>query len=294
MSLYALEIIYGVVFGLLIGSFLNVVITRMPKKMFWEWKRDATEFLQEDDNTSPALKIEIDKEVEQMNAQSVPPGIAVERSFCPQCKAAIAWYDNIPLISYLILGGKCRSCKKRIPIQYPAVEAVMAVLGGVCVFLFGGSWMAVAAGGFCAVLLVCTMIDLKYQIIPDKIVLPAMWIAIAWALTPWANITLQQSVLGAIIGYMILWSVFWMFKIITKKDGMGYGDFKFLALIGAFLGPFAIMPTLLIATVSGSIIGLIIQKARQQSTPYPFGPFLAIGAIGAMIFGTQFNQWIGM
>ena len=267
-SEYQFQIFFASVLGLLVGSFLNVVISRLPARMMWQWKQDAHEFL----------------ELDVPEDSKSPPGVVVQRSFCPTCKNPISWYDNVPVLSYLILRGKCRHCKSHISIQYPLVELGMAVLAGASVAIWGWGWEALAHSAFFAVMLACSGIDFKTQLIPDQIVLPSIWAALVWSILPQSSIDPQSSIWGAVAGYLILWTVFWIFKIITKKEGMGYGDFKLLALIGAVLGPTSLLPTILLASVLGAVIGSLLLIKRSESKPFAFGPYLALGGIVYAIF----------
>ncbi len=247
-------------FGLLFGSFLNVVILRLPKRMEWQWKRDSREMLGEPEIYDPP-----------------PPGIVVERSHCPHCKHQLSWWENIPVLSWLALRGKCRSCKAPISAQYPLVELLTMVLMAACVWQFGFGWQ-----GFGAIVLTCFLIalsgiDLHTQLLPDQLTLPLLWLGLI-ASVDHLYIPSKQAVAGAVIGYVSLWSVWWLFKQITGKEGMGHGDFKLLAALGAWVGLKGILPTVLLSSVVGAIVGSIwlAAKGRDRATPIPFGPYLAI------------------
>ena len=254
---------YAGVLGLLIGSFLNVVILRLPPRMEWQWKREASEFLNSQTPEEPA-----------------PPGLAMERSRCPKCGHQLSWWENLPLLSYLILRGKCRSCKTHISAQYPIVEAITAGLFVLSTLVFGATWMTLAAWAFCALLVAAAVIDLRTTLLPDSLVYPLLWLGLAVsALGLVGAISPIQSIFGAMAGYLSLWSVYWLFKLVTGKEGMGYGDFKLLAALGAWCGPEAILSIVLVSTIAGAIIGglaLAIQ-GKDKATPFPFGPFLAVG-----------------
>ena len=258
------EWIYALIFGAMVGSFLNVVILRYPPRMMWGWKQEAREFL---DLPTPPEDI-------------IPPaGLVVERSHCPSCHTPISWYDNVPLLGFALLRGKCRACGERISWQYPAVEAAMALLALGAVATWGWSVQGLVGAAFFAVLLVLTGIDLKTRLLPDQIVLPAVWGALLASMLPGSPIAPEAAMMGAMIGYMSLWSVFWLFKIATGKEGMGYGDFKLLALIGAMLGPSSILPVVLCSTVAGSVVGIALMARRKESQPFAFGPYLALGGV---------------
>ncbi len=257
--------------GLLVGSFLNVVILRLPRRMEWEWTRDAREALDEPEMYDPP-----------------PPGIVVERSHCPHCGHQLSWYENIPLLSWLALRGRCRSCKAPISIQYPLVELLTALLCLVCVWQFGFGWQ-----GFAACLLTCFLIalsgiDLRTQMLPDALTLPLMWLGLIAALD---NLFLpaKPALLGAIAGYVSLWSVWWVFKQVTGKEGMGHGDFKLLAALGAWVGLAGILPIILLSSVVGAVVGSIwlAVKGRDRATPIPFGPYLAIAGWVVFMWGEQ-------
>ena len=246
--------------GLLLGSFLNVVILRLPRRLEWEWKRDSREILGEPDLYDPP-----------------PPGIVVERSHCPHCQHQLSWYENIPVFSWLVLRGKCRHCKAPISAQYPLVELLTMALVLCCVWRFGFGWQ-----GFGAVLLTCFLIalagiDVRTQLLPDQLTLPLLWLGIIAAIE---NLYLgpKAALLGVIAGYVGLWSVWWVFKQLTGKEGMGHGDFKLLAALGAWVGLDGILPTVLLSSLVGAIIGSIwlAAKGRDRATPIPFGPYLAI------------------
>jgi len=254
-----------------VGSFLNVVILRLPRRMEWEWKRDARETLGEPELYDPP-----------------PPGIVVERSHCPHCGHQLSWYENIPVLSWLALRGKCRSCKAPISIQYPLVELVTALLCLACVWQFGFGWQ-----GFGACLLTCFLIalsgiDLRTQLLPDSLTLPLMWLGLIASLDN-LYMPAKPALLGAIAGYASLWSVWWLFKQITGKEGMGHGDFKLLAALGAWVGLAGVLPIILLSSLVGAVIGSIwlAVKGRDRATPIPFGPYLAAAGWIVFMWGDQ-------
>lgn len=257
--------VYSGVLGLLIGSFLNVVILRLPPRMEWQWRKEASEFL---NNTTPD--------------DPAPPGLAMERSHCPKCAHQLSWWENLPLISYLMLRGKCRSCITRISAQYPIVEALTGGLFVLSALAFGASWMTLAAWAFCALLVAASVIDLRTTLLPDSLVYPLLWLGLAAsALGVAGTVEPAHAIFGALAGYLSLWSVYWLFKLLTGKEGMGYGDFKLLAALGAWCGPEAILPIILVSTIVGALVGglaLAIQ-GKDKATPFPFGPFLAAGGL---------------
>lgn len=247
-------------FGLLVGSFLNVVILRLPPRLEWGWKRDSREMLEMPDVYDPP-----------------PPGIVVERSHCPHCKHVLSWYENVPLFSWLALGGKCRHCKAPISPQYPIVELLTMLLFVACVWRFGFGWQGFGAMVFTGFLVALSGIDLRTQLLPDQLTLPLMWLGLI-AASDNLYFGAKPALLGAVAGYLSLWVVWWLFKQVTGKEGMGHGDFKLLAAIGAWTGLKGILPTILISSLVGAIIGSIwlAMKGRDRATPIPFGPYLAI------------------
>jgi len=255
--------------GLLVGSFLNVVILRLPKRLEWQWQRDSREILGEPEAYDPP-----------------PPGIVVERSHCPHCKRQLSWYENIPVFSWMIQRGRCRGCGTRISLQYPLVELLTMLLFVACVWRFGFGWQ-----GFGAILLTCFLIalagiDLRTRLLPDQLTLPLLWLGLIASVE---NLYMgpKAALLGAMAGYLSLWSVYWVFKQLTGKEGMGHGDFKLLAALGAWVGLQGILPTVLLSSLVGAIIGSIwlAAKGRDRATPIPFGPYLAIAGWVAFFWG---------
>ena len=267
----ALAIASAAVLGLLVGSFLNVVILRLPLRMQWQWERDAREVLALE---APAA------------TESAPPGIVVERSHCPKCGHQLAWWEIIPLLSFLALGGKCRGCKAKISWQYPAVEALTGVLFALIVWRYGITWQAgallVVTGFFVAM----SGIDARTTLLPDVLTLPLLWFGLLVSLVP-LFVSPSDAILGAAVGYLSLWSVYWGFKLLTGKEGMGFGDFKLLAAIGAFCGWKAILAVVLMSSIIGAIVGvlLIVIQGRDRAVPIPFGPYLAAAGWVQMFYG---------
>ena len=252
--------------GLLVGSFLNVVILRLPPRLEWQWKRDAREVLEQPDVYDPP-----------------PPGIVVERSHCPHCKRVLRWYENIPVLSYALQRGRCRGCGARISLQYPLVELLTMLLFLVCVWRFGFGWQGFGAMVFTGFLIALSGIDLRTQYLPDSLTLPLMWLGLV-AASDNLYMPVKPALLGAMVGYLSLWSVWWLFKQLTGKEGMGHGDFKLLAAIGAWVGLKGILPVILLSSVVGAVIGSIwlATQGRDRATPIPFGPYLAIA--GWLVF----------
>ncbi len=262
--------------GLCVGSFLNVVAYRLPLMMERDWKNECHEFLELE---PPSF----DDRLTSIN-------LATPTSACPNCGHDLRVWENIPVISYLLLKAKCSSCKTSISAQYPVVEFLTGITSLVIAYKFGVTLQTVAALFFTWALIALTLIDLKKQLLPDSITMPLLWFGIFISLF---NVftDLKSSVIGAIAGYLILWSVFHLFKLLTKKDGMGYGDFKLLSALGAWVG-FSYLPQIiLISSVVGSIAGismLILGKTKQQQ-PIPFGPYLAVAGWIALLWGEQIN-----
>ncbi|MRI33703.1 prepilin peptidase [Endozoicomonas sp. OPT23] len=258
--------------GLLIGSFLNVVIHRLPVMMERQWKLDCLEELHP----------------EKVPAEMEPYNLVKPDSTCPSCGHAIRAWENIPVISYLFLRGKCSSCKTGISARYPAIEIVSALLAVTTGVYFGATIQTALVCLFGWTLLTLTMIDYDTKLLPDSLTLPLLWIGLL------ANsfelfTSLQDAVYGAIAGYMFLWTIFWLFKLLTGKDGMGYGDFKLLAAMGAWMGWQALPIVILLSSVVGIVffVVLMLFKKLQRTDPIPFGPYLAAAGFIAMIWGEQ-------
>ncbi|WDS37520.1 A24 family peptidase [Pseudoxanthomonas sp.] len=257
--------------GLMVGSFLNVVILRLPRRLEWQWRQDANEILEQPDLYDPP-----------------PPGIVVEPSHCPHCKHKLSWFENIPLFSWLALRGKCRHCHTPISIQYPAVELLVGLLALASVWRFGFGWQGFGAALLSCFLVALSGIDLRTRLLPDTLTLPLMWLGLIASLEH-LYIQPKPALLGAIAGYVSLWSVWWLFKQLTGKEGMGHGDFKLLAAIGAWTGLAGILPTILFSSLVGAIIGTIwlVAKGRDRSTQIPFGPYLAIAGWIVFFWGNE-------
>lgn len=268
--------------SLLIGSFLNVVIYRLPKILQKDWRRQCYEFLE--------TKVPANEEHELDT--TLLQELFTDRSHCLHCKKTIHFYDNIPLLSYLILGGKCRACKKSISIQYPIVEGLSALLCVLVAYNFGVTWQTVAGCFLTYVLIVQSTIDFRHTIIPDEITLPMIWIGLLLSING-IFVDPQASIIGAVSGYLFLWIIYWCFYLLTKKEGMGYGDFKLLAMLGAWLGWEMIPFIILCSSILGSVIGvsLFISKKKKLDRRIPFGPFLAAAGWIALIYGSAINEW---
>ena len=261
---------FSVILGLMIGSFLNVVIHRLPKMMEQEWHANCLELQ--------------GKEVPEQPKYT----IVTPRSACPNCGHQITALENIPIISYLILGGKCKGCKAKISIRYPLIEALTGALIGLVAYKFGYTSTTLFAFVYVFALITLTFIDFDTQLLPDDITLPLLWLGLLFNLNHGFT-DLKSAVLGAIFGYLILWSVYWLFKLVTGKEGMGYGDFKLLGALGAWFGWQLLPAVILLSSVVGAIISiaLIMFRGKTGNTAIPFGPFLALGGIAALFFGQQ-------
>ncbi len=267
-------------FGLLLGSFLNVVIYRLPKMMERQWAQECAEL-----SGTPQ------QPVEKLN-------LLLPRSRCSQCGHLIRWYENVPVLSYLFLRGKCSACGVPYGMRYPAVEALTGALFFFCVWRWGWSITALAWCGFSAALLALAMIDWDTTLLPDDMTLPLLWAGLIAAALQWnPAVNLQAALWGAVAGYLSLWAVYWAFKLVTGKEGMGYGDFKLFAALGAWFGWPALVPMILMASVIGAIVGIALKFSAglREGGYVPFGPFLAGAGFTAMFFGPQsILQFVGL
>ena len=263
--------------GLLIGSFLNVVIHRVPLMMERGWRIESAELLDVKIDDTPEITL------------STP------RSRCPSCGHPICWYENIPVASYLLLRGQCSACKAPISLRYPAIEVLTALLFAACGLHFAAHPTVLLWCGFAATLVALAFIDLDTTLLPDDLTLPLMWAGIVSAALGWIPVTLAASVGGAVAGYLSLWFVFHAYRLIRGKEGMGAGDFKLLAALGAWLGWQAIPSIVLLSSAVGAIIGiaLIVIRKHDREVPIPFGPYLAGGGVAALFFGEQLSRlWL--
>lgn len=257
--------------SLLIGSFLNVVIYRLPVMMEREWKHECTEFLGGEDTLT--------------STDTTRFNLVVPRSQCPSCGHNIASWENIPIISYLVLGGKCASCRTPISMQYPLVEIATALLSMLVAYQYGFSWQTLGLLVFTWTLVALFMIDAQTMLLPDDLTYPLLWLGILLNMNG-GFVPLADSVLGAVFGYLSLWSIYHLFKLLTGKEGMGYGDFKLLAALGAW-GGWQILPFVIFASSAlGALFGIVwmLIKRNGQSLPMPFGPWLAMAGFVAMIW----------
>ena len=266
------------IFGLLIGSFLNVVIYRFPKMMELRWAAELREAQAESSGG----------EADPLPVQE-PFNLMVPRSRCPSCGHMVQWYENIPVISYLFLRGRCSACKARISVRYPLIELATGGLFYFCVSRWGLTPTALAWCGFSAALLALAFIDWDTTLLPDDITLPLLWAGLLASALQWIDTPLFASVFGAAAGYLSLWLVYWGFKLATGKEGMGYGDFKLFAALGAWFGWQALVPVILMSSVIGAVSGIAMKvfSSLREGGYVPFGPFLVGAGFTAMVFGPQ-------
>jgi len=260
------------VLGLLVGSFLNVVILRLPPRLMHQWREQSREVL----------------ELDNAEAEPPPPGLVWQASHCPQCKHPLGALENIPVVSWLVLRGRCKHCGAKISAQYPLVELLTGICSLIIVWKFGMSWPAATGLLFTWALIALAGIDVRTQLLPDQITLPLLWLGLLIALVP-LYVDTPAAILGAAIGYLSLWSVYWGFKLLTGKEGMGYGDFKLLGALGAWMGPWALLPIILLSSLIGAVVGtvLLAVQGRDRATPIPFGPFLAAAGWVQFVFGSE-------
>ena len=279
----ALPVFYvgtALIFGLMVGSFLNVVVHRLPKMMEADWRQQCLEFLHPE---------EVEKEAVKPKAEY---SLVVPRSACPTCGHKITALENIPILSYAFLRGRCAACQTPISIRYPIVEALTGLLTAYIAAHFGVTWTAAFAVLFTWAMVALAFIDADTTLLPDDITLPLLWLGLLVNIDG-LFIPVSSAVIGAASGYLLLWSVFWAFKLITGKEGMGYGDFKLLAAIGAWLGWQMLPLVILFSAAVGAVVGVagILLKGRDKGAKLPFGPYLAAAGLIALIWGTQLNTW---
>ena len=279
----AFLIIASLVLGLLVGSFLNVIIYRLPVILQRDWKRQCSEFLEIDNSLSEDKSHSLKHEVFNLQQPA---------SHCPHCYHKIKPWENVPLISYIALGGKCSNCKAKISLRYPSVEFINGVLSALVAFTFGATWLTLALLIFTWSLLVLTLIDFDHQLLPDDITIPLLWLGLLVnALDLGFGVSLDDAVIGAIAGYLVLWAFYWVFKLTTNKEGMGYGDFKLLAALGAWMGWQSLLPIIILSSVVGAVSGIImiIALGRDKSVPMPFGPYLSGAGFIMLIWGPEIS-----
>ncbi|MCX7277474.1 MAG: A24 family peptidase [Burkholderiales bacterium] len=261
----------GGILGLLLGSFLNVVVHRLPKMMEQSW---AQEYADMQGQEPPAVQ---------------PLNLLVPRSRCPHCEHQIRWFENVPVVSYVCLRGRCSACQAQISPRYPLVELATGCLFFFCFWHWGPSFTGLAWSGFAAALLTLALIDWDTTLLPDSITLPLVWAGLIASSLHWTSVPMFASLWGAVAGYLSLWSIYWIFKLLTGKEGMGYGDFKLFAALGAWFGWEALVPMVLMASVIGAVIGIAMKFSTglREGGYIPFGPFLAGAGLTAMVFGPE-------
>jgi leader peptidase (prepilin peptidase)/N-methyltransferase len=269
-------VLVSLVLGLIVGSFLNVVIYRLPVMLQKEWREQCHEFLELSED-SP----ELDKKF----------NLSTPASTCPHCQHKIKPWENIPVISYLFLRGRCSQCKQQIALRYPVIELVSGLMTAYLAWYFGFGWQALFAMLLTWSLICLAVIDFDTKLLPDVITLPMLWLGILININQ-TFVPLQDSVLGAIIGYLSLWSIYQIHHLLTGKEGMGYGDFKLLAMLGAWLGWQSLLLIVLLSSVVGAVvgIGLILIKGRNHQLPIPFGPYLATAGWISLLWGPTIMQ----
>jgi leader peptidase (prepilin peptidase) / N-methyltransferase len=276
-------VIAALVLGLLVGSFLNVFVYRMPIMLQRDWKQQCCEFL-EIENKTPTGE-DSSAKYEVFNLQN-------PASHCPHCNHKIKPWENVPVISYLALGGKCSNCKTKISLRYPSVEFLNGLLSALVAFTFGPNLLTLALLFFTWALVALTLIDFDHQLLPDDITIPLLWLGL-WvnALDLGFGVSLYDAVIGAIAGYLVLWIFYWVFKIATGKEGMGYGDFKLLAALGAWMGWQSLLPIIILSSLVGAVFGIlmIVLMGRDKSLPMPFGPYLTGAGFIMLIWGPQIS-----
>lgn len=280
MSYDDLFLVLMVFFGLVVGSFLNVVIFRLPIILERQWRLDCKHYLQ----SNLTMLTELSSECKEPVFSLAKP-----RSHCRQCSHVLKWYENIPLLSYCILRGRCSACGTRVSLRYPLLELLTAVVFGWLFQRWGLGWTFVAWGGFSALLLSLALIDWDTTLLPDDLTYPLLWMGLLAANFSWIPVSLSSSLMGAVIAYLFLWSIFWIFKWITAKEGMGYGDFKLFAALGAWFGVDALLPLILISSVCGIVVGVVLKfrSGLREGGYIPFGPFLAFAGFALMLSDTN-------
>ncbi|MBL4820924.1 MAG: prepilin peptidase [Gammaproteobacteria bacterium] len=275
----------AILLGLLVGSFLNVVIYRVPVMLQRDWKAQCHEFL-EIENQEP--------DPNDASAKHETFNLLKPDSHCPVCNHKISAWENIPIFSYIFLRGKCSDCKTPISLRYPSVELVAGLLSGLIAFTFGATWLTLALLLFTWALVVLTLIDFDHQLLPDNITLPLLWLGLLVnSIGLGFGVSLQDAVIGALVGYLVLWCFYWAFKLLTGKEGMGYGDFKLLAALGAWMGWQSILPIIILSSAVGAVFGVIAIYLfkRDKSAPMPYGPFLAGAGFIMLVWGPQLTGY---
>lgn len=276
---HSIDLILIGIFGMLVGSFLNVVIYRLPKMLEKQWAAECASLSGKELPTAE------------------PFNLMVPRSRCPQCNHQIRWYENMPVISFLLLRGRCSSCGASIGWRYPLIELACGLAFAGCAWRWGLTPSTAMWCGFCATVLALAAIDWDTTLLPDDLTLPLVWGGLCSAALSWSGTALPDALWGAVAGYLSLWLVYWSFKLATGKEGMGYGDFKLYAALGAWFGWQALIPIILMASIIGAIIGIgmKLSSGLREGGYVPFGPFLALAGLTALVVTpTEMMNWIGL
>lgn len=273
------------ILGLLVGSFLNVVIHRLPQMMERQWAAEYAQYAQES-----GLPVQTGGPANAVNAADAAPfNLWTPRSRCPSCGHGVRWFENIPVLSWLFLRGRCSACQAPIGLRYPLVELATGALFLACALRWGWTPVTALWCAFCAALVTLTAIDWDTTLLPDDITLPLLWGGLLAAVAGLTGVSPADAIIGATGGYLSLWAVYWAFRLATGKEGMGYGDFKLFAALGAWFGWQALVPIILLASVIGAIVGIALKLASnlREGKYVPFGPFLAGGGLAALLWGPQ-------
>ncbi|WP_250452302.1 A24 family peptidase [Caballeronia sp. ATUFL_M2_KS44] len=284
----AAQYAFAVVFGLVIGSFLTVVVHRLPVMLERAWRAEFETESHAESDSADAAKPPADAYPARFN-------LAVPRSACPHCGHVLRAWENIPVVSYVALRGRCSQCGARVSPRYPLIELATAALAALSLYAYGPDWPALAAFGLCATLLAASLVDYDTRYLPDVLTLPLLWAGLIVNLGEGGFATLHDAVVGAIAGYLFLWCVYWLFRLARGVEGMGYGDFKLLAAIGAWLGWASLAQVVLISAVAGAVFGILATwRGRMRfEEPLPFGPFLAAGGAITLFVGTPLYALFG-
>ena len=271
----------AIALGLVLGSFINVVIHRLPIMLKSRWHRDCSEYLADCDVQAPWLTIE------------PPYNLLTPPSTCPGCGHRIRAWENIPLISYAYLRGRCAQCRSTISLRYPLIELLCALLAGLIAYRYGYSSQSLLWIALSWTLVTLSWIDLNEQLLPDSLTLPLLWAGLLASSLQWIDTDSQQSIWGAATGYLFFWSIYWLFKLLRNKEGMGYGDFKLLAALGAWFGLQALPAIVFIASLTGALAGLIMMRWYQHPSakPIAFGPYLCLAALLYLFVGDPLLPW---
>lgn len=281
-----LALIVFAILGLCVGSFLNVVIHRIPLMMVYSWRQECSQFMsQQIDMPHKHTKALMD-----VTAKDTPITLSRPASRCPHCAHKIKWYENIPLVSWLVLRGRCSACDAAIGARYPIVELVTALLSALVIYQFGVTTTGLSALVLVWTLIALTGIDFDTQLLPDRLTFPLAGLGLAVNSQSWF-VSPIQSIWGLLLGFLSLWIVVKVFYLITKKHGMGQGDFKLLAVLGAWLGPMMLPLIILLSSLLGSIVGIILMKRHGESQPFAFGPYIAVAGIVALLYGSDIVNW---